>query len=134
MRWKKGELLKLRVQADNPDAPLEYVGIEPAPTSNSMFRIIQHGKKYYLISNRKSNAQNEYSRNCLSLFETDDLKSYTLVKDIINMESKSPRKFGFQYPAFVKDGDTLYITIRSAFNDANSFHNSNYILFYKTAL
>lgn len=134
MRWKKGEMLKLRVNTDDPDAPMEYVGIEEAPTSNSMFRIIPHKDHYLLVSNRKSRVQEEYSRNCLSLFESKDLKEYTLVKDIINMEDKSPRKFGFQYPTFVKDGNQLYLSIRSAFNDANSFHNSNYILFYRTTL
>ncbi|MBO5270949.1 MAG: hypothetical protein J6B77_09190 [Clostridia bacterium] len=41
-------------------------------------------------------------------------------------------RVGFQYPAFFVHGDTLYLAIRSAFNNADNFHNSNHILFYKT--
>ena len=134
MRWKKGELLKLRVNTEDLDAPLEYGAIEAAPTSNSMFRIIPHKDGYLFVSNRMSNVQMEFSRNALALFETKDLKEYHLVRDIINFEDQNPRKFGFQYPSFVKEENTLYLSIRSAFNNADSFHNSNYILFTKIEL
>ena len=127
-------MLKLRVNTDQPDVAPEYVSIEPAPVSNSMFRIFTHNQKYYLITNRKSRTYEDYLRNVLSLYESTDLKEYTHIRDIVNFEDEDPRKFGFQYPAFAVDGETLYVTIRSAFNNANSFHNSNYILFSKTKL
>ena len=134
MRWKRGEMLRLHVRADDPDLAPEYDCIEPAPVSNSMFRIFTHNQKYYLITNRKSRTYEDYLRNVLSLYESTDLKEYTHIRDIVNFEDEDPRKFGFQYPAFAVDGETLYVTIRSAFNNANSFHNSNYILFSKTKL
>ncbi len=134
MRWKRGEMLKLRVNTDQLDVAPEYVSIEPAPVSNSMFRIFFHNGKYYLLTNRKSRTHGDYLRNVLSLYESNDLKSFRFLRDIVNMEDEDPRQFGFQYPAFSLDGNTLYVTIRSAFNNADSFHNSNYILFYKTEL
>lgn len=134
MRWKRGEMLRLRVDTEDPHAALSYDRIEQAPVSNSMFRILASGKKYYLITNRRSRTYNDYLRNVLSLYESTDLMDYTLIRDIVNFEDKDPRKFGFQYPAYVLDSSTLYISIRSAFNHADSFHNSNYILFCKTKL
>ena len=38
------------------------------------------------------------------------------------------------FAKFIKEDDTLYVSIRSAFNNADSFHNSNYILFTKIKL
>ncbi|MBE6636136.1 MAG: exo-alpha-sialidase [Ruminococcaceae bacterium] len=134
LRWRRGELLKLKINTDDLDAPPEYISIEEAPVSNSMFRIIPHAEKYYLITNRKSEVFGEYSRNVLSIFESYDLKNYKFVKDVINFEDKDPKRFGFQYPAFIKEDENLYLSVRSAFNNADSFHNSNYMLFYKTKL
>ncbi len=122
-------MLKLRVNTDDLDAPLEFVAIEPAPVSNSMFRIFPHNQKYYLLTNRKSAYFDDHRRNVLSLYESDDLTSYRFIKDIVNFEKEEPRRYGFQYPAFALDGTPLYVTIRAAFNNADSFHNSNYILF-----
>ena len=134
LRWRRGEMLRLRVDTENPDAPPAFVSIDYAPVSNSLFRIIPIGKKYLLITNRKSVLYNDFLRNVLSLYESDDLKHFSFIRDIVNFEEQSPRKYGFQYPSFALHESTLYVTIRSAFNNADSFHNSNYMLFYKTEL
>ena len=68
----------------------------------------------------------------LSIYESRDLEEFTFVKDIVNREEDDAARVGFQYPAFFVHGDTLYLAIRSAFNNADNFHNSNHILFYKT--
>ena len=134
LRWRRGEMLRLRVNTDRIDQAPEYVAEEYAPVSNSLFRIIPSGNQYYLLTNRKSVLYNDYLRNVLSLFQTEDLKHFRFLRDVVNFEVQSPRKFGFQYPSFLLEDKTLYTTIRSAFNNADSFHNSNYILFSKIAL
>ncbi len=137
MRWKKGEFLKLRVNTTNAEAPLQYVSIDKAPVSNSMFRIIPHKDKYILVTNRiNSRTEGEAwsYRNILSIYETVDFKDYTFISDIVSFEDQDPNKHGVQYPAFIKEEDTLYLSIRSAFNNADDFHNSNYMLFAKVNL
>lgn len=137
MRWKRGKVLKLKVNTTDAQAPLEYVSIDKAPVSNSMFRIIPHEDKYILITNRidSSTVGEAWSyRNILSLYETKDFKDYTFIRDIVSFENEDPQKHGVQYPAFIKEEDALYLSIRSAFNNADDFHNSNYMLFTKVEL
>lgn len=133
MRYKVGELLKARVNTQDPDAPLQYMGIYPAPVSNSMFRILPYKGKYLLITNRKTAESEKFTcgsfRNVLSLYVTEDLETFTLIKDIIDFREQDPQYFGFQYPCPILEEDGLRLSIRSAFNDANSYHNSNHMLF-----
>lgn len=135
LRWKIGSMLKLSVNTDDVEAPPEFATIDEAPVSNSMFRIISCDGKFILITNRKTEASAKYDvwsyRNVLSAYTSYDLKKFTLVKDIINYENEDAAKIGFQYPAFLKEDGCISLAIRSAFNHADSFHNSNYILFYK---
>ncbi len=137
MRWKKGSFLKLKVNTEDAEAPLEYVSIDEAPVSNSMFKVIAHNGGFVMVTNRisdKTTGDAWSYRNILSLYETKDLKEFKLIKDVANFEDKDPKKHGLQYPAFIKEGDTLYLAIRAAFNNADDFHNSNYMLFTKIDL
>ena len=133
MRYKVGEMLKLRVDTDEPEKMLEFVDIVKAPVSNSMFRIIPDNDKYLLITNRKTpeSAKNECwtYRNVLSIFESYDLESFSFVKDIFNFEHIHPEKIGFQYPNFIYENGNLSLMVRSAFNEPDNAHNSNYMLF-----
>ena len=137
LRWKIGEFLKLKIDADNPENSLEYNSIVKAPVSNSMFRILSYKGKYLLFTNRKTEVASKIApdvlsyRNVLSLYISDDLKEFTLVKDIFNYENLSASEIGFQYPAVVPDGDGFLLLVRSAFNGADTYHNSNYMLFSK---
>lgn len=133
MRWKIGELLWLKVNTADAEAPLEYIDIISAPVSNSMFRIIPSDGRYLFVTNRKGERSGKVPcwtyRNVLSLYESKDLKSFALIRDIINFDSSDPAKVGFQYPAVIPDGDGISLVIRSAFNNACDCHNSNYMLF-----
>ncbi|MBO5007845.1 MAG: exo-alpha-sialidase [Clostridia bacterium] len=133
MRWKIGSILKLRVNTAEHDKMLEFEDIVDAPVSNSMFRIISADDRYLLITNRKTEKTAEYDchtyRNVLSLYESKDLESFTLALDIINREDQNPDCVGFQYPAVLYENGEIYLVIRSAFNNPNSAHNSNYMLF-----
>lgn len=133
MRYKIGELLKMRVDTDNADAPMQYIGIYPAPVSNSMFRILAYKGKYLLITNRKTEESAKYNgksyRNVLSLYVTEDLEHFKHIRDIVDFRFQNPQYFGFQYPCPILEKDGLRLSIRSAFNNANSYHNSNYMLY-----
>ena len=100
-----------------------------------MFRIIKRGDKYILITNRRTEESGKFEnisyRSVLSVYESSDLESFTLVKDIVNRELEHPKRIGFQYPTFINEKDSVSLVIRSAFNNSNDFHNSNYMLFYR---
>ena len=139
LRWKIGEFLKLRIDTDNPENSLEYDSLVKAPVSNSMFRIISYKGKYLLFTNRKTEASAKLApdvlsyRNVLSLYISDDLKKFTLIKDIFNYEHIAATDIGFQYPVVVPDRDDFMLVVRSAFNNADNYHNSNYMLFLRIA-
>ena len=137
MRWKAGSMLKLKINTDNLEEKPKFAEIIEAPVSNSMFRIIPYEDRFILIANRPGDctASEVWSyRNVLSVYETKDFKSFTFIRDIINFENENPQKHGFQYPAFLKEDHMLYLSIRSALNNADDFHNSNYMLFTKIHL
>ena len=135
MRHKVGLWLKLRVNTDDHDAPPEYVAIEEAPVSTSMFRIFPYKGKYLLITNRKTEEtaalfEDGNYRNVLSCFVSEDLKSFRLVKDLIDFRNQDPALYGFQYPCCIAEEDGVRLTIRAAFNGAENYHNANYSLYY----
>lgn len=135
MRYRVGKWLKMRVDTKNHDAAPEFVAIEDAPVSTSMFRIIPYKGKYLLITNRKTEeTASVYGdapyRNVLSAFVSDDLKNFRLIKDIIDFRNDDPRLYGFQYPSFIAEEDGVRLTVRSAFNGAENYHNANYSLYY----
>ena len=73
-------------------------------------------------------------KNCLSIFETTDIEHFKLIKDVVNFENEDPKKFGFQYPCIILEGDELLMAVRSSFNNADTFHDTNYCLFFREKL
>lgn len=131
LRWKCGEVLRMRVSVSDPEAPLTFVDIIQAPFANSMFRIFPYQNKWLAVANDPVVYRR---RNLLSLFSSDDLLRFEKLRDLIDYRECDAEKYGFQYPSFLLEGDTLYLSVRSAFNQANSFHNSNYMLFMRVEL
>lgn len=133
LRWTMGNYLRLKVDENDLEKPLEFSGIFKAPVADSMFRVIQDGEKYLLITNRETERtlkyQNNPGRNVLSVFETEDMEHFTLKKDVINYENEDPQKVGFQYPAFLYEKGALLMVVRAAFNGAHDYHDANYMLF-----
>ncbi len=135
LRHKVGLWLKLRVNTEDHDAAPEYVAIEEAPVSTSMFRLFPYKGKYLLITNRKTEEtaasfENNNYRNVLSAFVSCDLKSFKLIKDIVDFRTQDPSLYGFQYPCYIVEEDGVRLTVRSAFNGAENYHNANYSLYY----
>ncbi len=135
LRWDMGHYLRLKVDESDHEKPLEFAGIWDAPVVNSMFRIVPKGNKFLLITNRTTAVVDSFGkypgRSVLSVFETEDMQNFTLLKDVVNFETVDPWTVGFQYPAVLAEKDNLLMVVRSAFNNANSYHNSNYSLFFK---
>ena len=132
LRWKIGEALRFKVNTEDLEAPLEYVSIDKAPVTTSMFRLVPYKKGHLLITNRKTeNTKYKHHsyRNVLSIYYTEDAKSFTHIKDIVNLEDVDPDTVGYQYPCPLLKGNNLKLVIRSAFNNPSSFHNSNYLLY-----
>ena len=134
MRWCMGRYLRLKINEQDIEAPLEFAGIFEAPVSNSMFRIIPDGDKYLVVTNRKTDAAtipHSSYRNVLTLFETKDMVNFKFIKDIVNFEDQDPKLFGFQYPTYLYENGVLSLVVRSSFNGAEDFHNANYSLFFR---
>ena len=138
LRYRNGKYLVTEINQKDLDAPLTYVGIEDAPVTSSMFRILKKGEKYLLITNHATEealkVETHTYRNVLSVYESDDIKNWKFVRDIVNYEKESAKTTGFQYPTAFLEGDDAYLLIRSAFNNAHNFHDSNHMLFTKITL
>ncbi|MBQ6990496.1 MAG: exo-alpha-sialidase [Clostridia bacterium] len=138
LRWKVGSYLRMRINEADPDAPLEFAGIVPAPVSNSMFRVIPLDGKYIWVTNRVTERVASFGRRCqrsvLSVLESRDNKSFSLLFDVVNWEDEDPEYNGFQYPAHLLEGDTLSLVVRSGFNGTHNAHDANYSLFFRFEL
>ncbi|MBQ8510667.1 MAG: exo-alpha-sialidase [Clostridia bacterium] len=132
LRWKTGQILRLRIDEENPEAPLVFAGFAEAPVSMSMFRMIPHGGRWVMVANSAVPAG--CNRNLLALFESGDLEHFTQTRALIDYSGFDPAKHGFQYPAYLLEGDTLTLSVRSVFNNANNHHDSNYMLFLRTQI
>lgn len=134
MRYKVGELLKLKVDTEDAEKSLEFDSIINAPVSNSLFRLFKADNKYLMITNLKKEGTPEGCstyRNVLSLYESCDLEEFSLVKDIFDYSHIHPDRVGFQYPDYIYENGEILLMVRSAFNEPNTSHNSNYMLFCK---
>lgn len=136
LRWTHESMLVLKINGS--EEPLSFEEIRPAPVSNSMFRVLPWRDGYLLVTNHKGRAavceEGVSYRSTLSVFFSKDLRSWTLLRDVVNRPEDDPRTIGFQYPCALLEGDTLNLSVRSAFNRADSFHNSNTILFWRLKL
>lgn len=128
---KFGLICAYKVDEQNLDAPLVFDKCIEFPANNSKFTILfdEVSKKYYSIASRILDDENINARNLLSLLASDDMEHWTVVKDIIDKTDCDKAKFGFQYVDWIFDGDNITYLCRTAMNDADTFHNSNYITF-----
>lgn len=134
MRYQTSEkkILAYLVNTDDPDAPLSYShAIEfPANLSKFMIKKDNASGRYYSVATRRID-EPQTRRNLLSLMASYDLKSWTVVCDLIDKRNEDPDKIGFQYVDFEIEGDDIIYLCRTAINGANSYHNSNYHTFHR---
>jgi len=129
-RYAEGKALFLRGDLDSPESRLKFEEIMDFPMGHTKFEVRRHPNgKYYAAGNTLP------GRNVLALFSSDDLKQWTKHSDIVNYSHAPLEKVGFQYPAFMFNGeDEIYLLSRSAFNGADTFHNNNYVTFHRVKL
>ncbi|MBO4406906.1 MAG: exo-alpha-sialidase [Clostridia bacterium] len=121
--------LLLDLDKNDPDRLPVFERFLPLPFGHSKFEIRRHPSgKYIAVGNRLPR------RTVLSVFSSDDLETWTVLGDVVNKEEYPLDEVGFQYPAFLFEGDELIIAVRSAFNGAENFHDANYISFHRFSL
>lgn len=138
LRWTIGSALRLKVDKDDPEKMLTYDKVIEMPVSNSMFRLFPYHGKYFLVTNRKTEKEAEYKatgfhsyRNVLSIYSSDDLEEWKFICDVVNREEEDASMIGFQYPTMLAEEKELLLLVRSGYNGAHSYHDSNTSLFFK---
>lgn len=120
------------VDTPNPEAPLKFSRFMKFPCHRSKFMIKfdEVAKKYYSVATRIY-ADNGESRNLLSLMVSPDLENWEVAYDIFDYRGVDDERIGFQYVDFYFEGDDIIFLCRTAFNNASTYHNSNYSTFHR---
>lgn len=128
-----GLVLSYKVNADDPDAPLEYSHSIKMPCNNSKFMIKFDtiSQKYYSIVTRIDCEERIHRRNLLSLMVSDDMENWSLLCDLIDKRNEDMEKVGLQYVDFEFENDDIIFLCRTAINNAHDFHDSNYQTFHR---
>ena len=126
----EGKAIVYEIDPVDHEAPLRESGFMrfPAHCSKFMIRYDAVSDRYYSVGTRIYAGNNGY-RNLLSLLSSDDLENWKVVTDIYDYRGVDDDRIGFQYVDFSFEGDDIVFLCRTAFNNADSFHNSNYSTF-----
>ena len=134
MRFGKyHKALVLDVDTDNPDAPLRFDRLMDFPGNYVKF-MIKHDELsgyYYTIATIAYGEENKSARNYMSLLRSRDLVSWETVIDLFDYRHMPKNKVGFQYTDFEFSGDDIIFLCRTAMNEANSHHDTNYQTFHR---
>lgn len=126
IRYTQGKAkLNITDPAKPEEMPVCY-GIIDMPVGHTKFEILKHESgKYYAVGNIPP------MRTRLVLVSSDDLKNWTFEKYLIDGSALDDKKNAFQYPSAIIEGNTLYVLSRTAYNNAATWHDTNYITFHK---
>lgn len=132
---KYGLVPILRGSCEDPDQKLVFDRYVPFPGNLSKFDILFDDVSgcYYSIVCRIYDEQIPGARNLLSLIKSTDLEHWEIVTDLLDYTKEDHKTVGFQYVSFIFDGDDLLYLSRTAFNDAQSFHDNNFITFHRVS-
>lgn len=124
-----GKALLLRIDQQNPEAPLQFERFVDLNGGMSKFVVKRDPVtgKYVSLVNEVLDDTTPAQRNVLTLAVSDDLVQWRLVRRIIDGSAYSTDEVGFQYVDFVFCGEDIVFASRTAFNHAHNFHDSNYI-------
>lgn len=128
-----GLVLAYNVNTQDHDTPLEYSHAIKMPCNNSKFMIKydEISGKYYSIVSRIDYEERIGRRNLLSFMSSKDLDNWELVCDLLDYRHQDANKVGFQYVDFYMEGEDIIFLCRTAINNANNYHNSNYSTFHR---
>ena len=134
MRFSKpGYALAYEVDTQDNDAPLKYSYCMAfnAHFSKFMIKFDEKSKKYLSIADYIDDRENIGNRNHLVLMASSDLVSWDIVCDLFDYRHEDASKVGFQYVDFEIENDDIIYLCRTAMNNANSYHDSNYSTFHR---
>ena len=129
----RGKALAYRVDTSNPEAMLTYHSLIDFNANFSKFMIKRDPitKKYYSVATTLYEGCPNNARDYLTLLVSDDLKSFSTARVLLDHRGEDTEHIGFQYVDFEFVGDDIVFLSRTAFNGAHSYHDSNYITFHK---
>ena len=115
------------------DASTSFVDL-PGGMSKFTIRRDPAGKRYWTLSNDMSFGPPRVHRNRLGLFSSADLGTWTmherLLEDTLEKTAEdSAQKTGFQYVDWQFDGEDIIYLVRTAYDGAHNYHDSNRITF-----
>lgn len=131
LRYADRRWLLLRVDENAPDKKPSFDSLVDLDATPSKADIIWDEKSgfFWTLCSRHLDSPCT-SRNLLSLAKSPDLRSWEIVKDILDRRSDDPAVTGFQYVSFIIDGEDILFLCRTALNCPHNFHDSNYSTFH----
>lgn len=127
-----GLAVVMRADENDPDRPLEFEKVIRFPGNHSKFEITYDEKSGYYISLVSYLCESHKTgRNLLSLIASRDLENWVHVTDVFDYRELPEQEVGFQYIAYLIEGDDILFLSRTAFNHAANFHDANYSVFSK---
>lgn len=130
----KGAIIEIKDNGNTATfSATDFINL-PGGMSKFAIRRDPVSKLYVLLTNNNTNPNYPEQRNILSMYVSSNLKVWhhakTLMEDDLGLSpEQSIAKTGFQYPDFQFDGNDIIYLVRTAYNGANNFHNSNRITF-----
>ncbi|MCK5851272.1 MAG: hypothetical protein KAH23_10180, partial [Kiritimatiellae bacterium] len=136
----------LKLSADR--TTLEFTNQYPAPgletgfidapwAGSAKFHMVYDAvsERYLVMSNPymgapSENTRHPYVRNVMALYESQDLKNYSLVKTLLEDDfyedwADSSWQTGFQQPSFIIDDSSLHYVSRTAYKGFYNYHDAN---------
>jgi hypothetical protein len=113
-------------------------GFIDLPGGHTKFTIRQDAQigLYLTLSNGNLNPATPTNRSVLSLHASEDLRAWRHVKVLLEDDSglapaESFENTGFQYVDWHFDGEDIVYLVRTAYDNADTFHNANRITFHR---
>ena len=132
LRFADRNALILGYDPKEPEKELTLEKVIDFPATASKFNIVfdeASGRYYAIVSYALDEPLTK--RNLLSLICSEDLTEWRLCRHLIDRRDDDPKLVGFQYVDFFIEGNDILFLCRTAYNGANTFHNSNLITFHK---
>ena len=125
--------LVYEVDTENHEAKLKYQRLMkfPANLSKFMIKYDEVSDCYYSVATRLYREDTVQTRNLLSFMKSKDLDSWEVVCDLFDYCDRDYLKYGFQYVDFYFEGDDIIYLCRTAMNEPNHYHDSNYSTFHR---
>ena len=132
LRYDRGKALVLNFDPANPENAPTFNSIINFPSTASKFEIYYDKPSGYYVSIVDYPLEEPRTeRNLLTLIYSRNMKEWKTAKHIIDHRYDDPDKTGFQYVSFLIEENDIIFESRTAYNGADSYHNSNCVTFHR---